>query len=138
MPTLAENVGAFGIDSPEVGIYITSLDYEFKPETVERRDHTGRVVGVKIYDEAATFSMTGGLPLGSNADAIALGKSLVLANTPPNCWSFKTTATTSFVDSIKISRKNTELATLDVGGKIYSFGAGVQSLSSPVIGDDNY
>lgn len=128
MPNLIGTVGVFGIEAPEDGILIEELNFDFKPEFKERKDHMGRYMGRRTYTETSAVSMKGGIPEGQNVKVTRLAATLVLANKIPDAWMETGGTPTNCVDSIKIGYKNEDLASLDLSGVVYKFPASSPSV----------
>lgn len=121
MPNLLGTVGVFGIESPEAGILVEELNFDFKPEFKERKDHMGRYMGRRTYTETCAISMKGGIPEGQDVKITRLASTLIVANKIPDAWMESGGTPVNCVDSIKIGYKNEDLATLDISGVAYKF-----------------
>lgn len=124
MPELYGTTPEFGIPDEEQGILVESMSFDGKMEKYEQKNHKGKVCGVHIIDETLGFSMAGALPLGG-LYKLTMGSSLLLANSIPEIWNTKPSATTVFVETVKRSLTNNGPVKLDVGGTVYGFGTPV-------------
>lgn len=125
MPAHIGTVPEYGIEKPEKGVLIESLESDGQLNIHEQLDHKGRKSGVLVIDQELSFSLNGAIPAGGGNEALKMGATLALANEIPDIWNETPTGTTVFIKGIKDSRKNSGPATLDVSGTIYAFGASV-------------
>lgn len=121
MPAYIGDVPKHGIDSPEQGIFIESLDFDGQQEIYEQKNHKGKKCGVLIIDEELSFSMSGAI-LTTGAASLKMGSALALANEIPDIWNETPAGTTVFLKGVKHSLKNTEAQKMDVSGTVYGFG----------------
>ena len=108
MPAHIGDVPKHGIDEPEQGIFVESIDFDGQQEIYEQKNNKGKKCGVLIIT-------TGGASL-------KMGSSLALANEIPDIWNETPAATTVFLKGIKHSLKNTDAQKMDVSGTVYGFG----------------
>lgn len=123
MPAYIGDVPKYGIDSPEQGVFVESIDFDGQQEIYEQKNNMGKKCGVVIVDEELSFSMSGAL-LSGDSVSLKMGASLTLANEIPDIWHTTPAATTVFLKGVKRSLKNTDAQKIDVSGTVYGFGAG--------------
>ena len=111
MPAHIGDVPKHGIDEPEKGIFVESIDFDGQQEIYEQKDNKGKKCGVLIIDEELSFSMSGA----------------ILANEIPDIWNETPSATTVFLKGVKHNLKNTDAQKMDVSGTVYGFGAAADS-----------
>ena len=85
MPAHIGDVPKHGIDEPEKGIFVESIDFDGQQEIYEQKDNRGKKCGVLIIDEELSFSMSGAI-LTTGAASLKMGASLTLANEIPDIW----------------------------------------------------
>ena len=122
MPAHIGDVPKHGIDEPEKGIFVESIDFDGQQEIYEQKDNRGKKCGVLIIDEELSFSMSGAI-LTTGAASLKMGASLTLANEIPDIWNETPSATTVFLKGVKHNQKNTDAQKMDVSGTVYGFGA---------------
>lgn len=121
MPAHIGDVPKHGIDEPEKGIFVESIDFDGQQEIYEQKDNRGKKCGVLIIDEELSFSMSGAI-LTTGAASLKMGASLTLANEIPDIWNETPSATTVFLKGVKHNLKNTAAQKMDVSGTVYGFG----------------
>ena len=126
MPAHIGDVPKHGIDEPEKGIFVESIDFDGQQEIYEQKDNKGKKCGVLIIDEELSFSMSGAI-LTTGAASLKMGASLTLANEIPDIWNETPSATTVFLKGVKYNLKNTDAQKMDVSGTVYGFGASAVS-----------
>ena len=126
MPAHIGDVPKHGIDEPEKGIFVESIDFDGQQEIYEQKDNKGKKCGVLIIDEELSFSMSGAI-LTTGAASLKMGASLTLANEIPDIWNETPSATTVFLKGVKHNHKNTDAQKMDVSGTVYGFGASAVS-----------
>ena len=126
MPAHIGDVPKHGIDEPEKGIFVESIDFDGQQEIYEQKDNKGKKGGVLIIDEELSFSMSGAI-LTTGAASLKMGASLTLANEIPDIWNETPSATTVFLKGVKHNLKNTDAQKMDVSGTVYGFGAAADS-----------
>ncbi|PND13124.1 hypothetical protein CXT84_06885 [Akkermansia muciniphila] len=126
MPAHIGDVPKHGIDEPEKGIFVESIDFDGQQEIYEQKDNRGKKCGVLIIDEELSFSMSGAI-LTTGAASLKMGASLTLANEIPDIWNETPSATTVFLKGVKHNLKNTDAQKMDVSGTVYGFGAASDS-----------
>ncbi|HRN24263.1 MAG TPA: hypothetical protein PK077_07910 [Akkermansia muciniphila] len=109
----------YGIDSPEQGIFVESIDFDGQQEIYEQKNNVGKKCGLVIVDEELSFSMSGAV-LSTGSSSLKMGGTLALANEIPQIWHTPPTGTTVF---LKRSLKNTDAQKMDVSGTVYGFGS---------------
>ncbi|WP_094135260.1 hypothetical protein [Akkermansia muciniphila] len=122
MPAHIGDVPKYGIDEPEQGIFVESIDFDGQQEIYEQKDNKGKKCGLVIVDEELSFSMSGAI-LTTGAASLKMGASLTLANEIPQIWNTTPAGTTVFLKGVKRSLKNTDAQKMDVSGTVYGFGA---------------
>lgn len=122
MPAHIGDVPKYGIDSPEQGIFVESIDFDGQQEIYEQKDNKGKKCGLVIVDEELSFSMSGAI-LTTGAASLKMGASLTLANEIPQIWNTTPSGTTVFLKGVKRSLKNTDAQKMDVSGTVYGFGS---------------
>ena len=126
MPAHIGDVPKHGIDEPEKGIFVESIDFDGQQEIYEQKDNKGKKCGVLIIDEELSCSMSGAI-LTTGAASLKMGASLTLANEIPDIWNETPSATTVFLKGGKHNLKNTDAQKMDVSGTVYGFGASAVS-----------
>ena len=126
MPAHIGDVPKHGIDEPEKGIFVESIDFDGQQEIYEQKDNKGKKCGVLIIDEELSFSMSGAI-LTTGAASLKMGASLTLANEIPDIWNETPSATTVFLKGVKHNLQNTDAQKMDVSGTVYGFGASAVS-----------
>uniref|UniRef100_UPI003FD8FBC0 hypothetical protein n=1 Tax=Akkermansia muciniphila TaxID=239935 RepID=UPI003FD8FBC0 len=126
MPAHIGDVPKHGIDEPEKGIFVESIDFDGQQEIYEQKDNKGKKCGVLIIDEELSFSMSGAI-LTTGAASLKMGASLTLANEIPDIWNETPSATTVFLKGVKHKLKNKDAQNNDVIGTVYGFGASAVS-----------
>ena len=122
MPAHIGDVPKYGIDSPEQGIFVESIDFDGQQEIYEQKNNVGKKCGLVIVDEELSFSMSGAV-LSTGSSSLKMGGTLALANEIPQIWHTPPTGTTVFLKGVKRSLKNTDAQKMDVSGTVYGFGA---------------
>ncbi len=122
MPAYIGDVPKYGIDSPEQGIFVESIDFDGQQEIYEQKNNVGKKCGLVIVDEELSFSMSGAV-LSTGSSSLKMGGTLALANEIPQIWHTPPTGTTVFLKGVKRSLKNTDAQKMDVSGTVYGFGA---------------
>ena len=122
MPAHIGDVPKHGIDEPEKGIFVESIDFDGQQEIYEQKDNKGKKCGVLIIDEELSFSMSGAV-LSTGSSSLKMGGTLALANEIPQIWHTPPTGTTVFLKGVKRSLKNTDAQKMDVSGTVYGFGS---------------
>ena len=122
MPAHIGDVPKHGIDEPEKGIFVESIDFDGQQEIYEQKDNKGKKCGVLIIDEELSFSMSGAI-LTTGAASLKMGASLTLANEIPDIWNETPSATTVLLKGVKHNLKNTDAQKMDVSGTVYGFGS---------------
>lgn len=122
MPAHIGDVPKYGIDSPEQGIFVESIDFDGQQEIYEQKDNKGKKCGLVIVDEELSFSMSGAV-LSTGSSSLKMGGTLALANEIPQIWHTPPTGTTVFLKGVKRSLKNTDAQKMDVSGTVYGFGS---------------
>ena len=122
MPAHIGDVPKYGIDSPEQGIFVESIDFDGQQEIYEQKNNVGKKCGLVIVDEELSFSMSGAV-LSTGSSSLKLGGTLALANEIPQIWHTPPTGTTVFLKGVKRSLKNTDAQKMDVSGTVYGFGS---------------
>ncbi len=126
MPAHIGDVPKYGIDSPEQGIFVESIDFDGQQEIYEQKNNVGKKCGLVIVDEELSFSMSGAV-LSTGSSSLKMGGTLALANEIPQIWHTPPTGTTVFLKGVKRSLKNTDAQKMDVSGTVYGFGASAVS-----------
>lgn len=126
MPPNIGDVPKYGIDSPEVGVFVESIDFDGQMEIYEQKDNKGKKCGLAVIDEELSFTMSGAIPT-KDAAALKMGATLALANEIPDIWSSNPTSTTVFLKGVKRSLKNSDAQKMDVSGTVYGFGSTASS-----------
>ena len=126
MPAHIGDVPKHGIDEPEKGIFVESIDFDGQQEIYEQKDNKGKKCGVLIIDEELSFSMSGAI-LTTGAASLKMGASLTLANEIPDIWNETPSATTVFLKGVKHNLNDTDAQKMDVSGAVYGFGASAVS-----------
>ena len=121
MPAHIGDVPKYGIDSPEQGIFVESIDFDGQQEIYEQKNNVGKKCGLVIVDEELSFSMSGAV-LSTGSSSLKMGGTLALANEIPQIWHTPPTGTTVFLKGVKRSLKNTDAQKMDVSGTVYGFG----------------
>ena len=116
------DVPKYGIDSPEQGIFVESIDFDGQQEIYEQKNNVGKKCGLVIVDEELSFSMSGAV-LSTGSSSLKMGGTLALANEIPQIWHTPPTGTTVFLKGVKRSLKNTDAQKMDVSGTVYGFGS---------------
>ena len=122
MPAHIGDVPKYGIDSPEHGIFVESIDFDGQQEIYEQKNNVGKKCGLVIVDEELSFSMSGAV-LSTGSSSLKMGGTLALANEIPQIWHTPPTGTTVFLKGVKRSLKNTDAQKMDVSGTVYGFGS---------------
>ena len=122
MPAHIGDVPKYGIDSPEQGIFVESIDFDGQQEIYEQKNNVGKKCGLVIVDEELSFSMSGAI-LSTGSSSLKMGGTLALANEIPQIWHTPPTGTTVFLKGVKRSLKNTDAQKMDVSGTVYGFGS---------------
>ena len=122
MPAHIGDVPKYGIDSPEQGIFVESIDFDGQQEIYEQKNNVGKKCGLVIVDEELSFSMSGAV-LSTGSSSLKMGGTLALANEIPKIWHTPPTGTTGFLKGVKRSLKNTDAQKMDVSGTVYGFGS---------------
>ena len=122
MPAHIGDVPKYGIDSPEQGIFVESIDFDGQQEIYEQKNNVGKKCGLVIVDEELSFSMSGAV-LSTGSSSLKMGGTLALANEIPQIWHTPPTGTTVFRKGVKRSLKNTDAQKMDVSGTVYGFGS---------------
>ena len=122
MPAHIGDVHKYGIDSPEQGIFVESIDFDGQQEIYEQKNNVGKKCGLVIVDEELSFSMSGAV-LSTGSSSLKMGGTLALANEIPQIWHTPPTGTTVFLKGVKRSLKNTDAQKMDVSGTVYGFGS---------------
>ncbi len=122
MPAHIGDVPKYGIDSPEQGIFVESIDFDGQQEIYEQKNNVGKKCGLVIVDEELSFSMSGAV-LSTGSSSLKMGGTLALANEIPQIWHTPPTGTTVFLKGVKRSLKNTDAQKMDVCGTVYGFGS---------------
>ena len=122
MPAHIGDVPKYGIDSPEQGIFVESIDFDGQQEIYEQKNNVGKKCGLVIVDEELSFSMSGAV-LSTGSSSLKMGGTLALANEIPQIWHTPPTGTTVFLKGVKLSLKNTDAQKMDVSGTVYGFGS---------------
>lgn len=122
MPAHIGDVPKYGIDSPEQGIFVESIDFDGQQEIYEQKNNVGKKCGLVIVDEELSFSMSGAV-LSTGSSSLKMGGTLALANEIPQIWHTSPTGTTVFLKGVKRSLKNTDAQKMDVSGTVYGFGS---------------
>ena len=122
MPAHIGDVPKYGIDSPEQGIFVESIDFDGQQEIYEQKNNVGKKCGLVIVDEELSFSMSGAV-LSTGSSSLKMGGTLALANEIPQIWHTPPTGTTVFLKGVKRSLKNTDAQKMDVSGTVYGFEA---------------
>lgn len=122
MPAHIGDVPKYGIDSPEQGIFVESIDFDGQQEIYEQKNNVGKKCGLVIVDEELSFSMSGAV-LSTGSSSLKMGGTLALANEIPQIWHTPPTGTTVFLKGVKRSLKNTDAQKMDVSGTVYGFGS---------------
>ena len=122
MPAHIGDVPKYGIDSPEQGIFVESIDFDGQQEIYEQKNNVGKKWGLVIVDEELSFSMSGAV-LSTGSSSLKMGGTLALANEIPQIWHTPPTGTTVFLKGVKRSLKNTDAQKMDVSGTVYGFGS---------------
>ena len=122
MPAHIGDVPKYGIDSPEQGIFVESIDFDGQQEIYEQKNNVGKMCGLVIVDEELSFSMSGAV-LSTGSSSLKMGGTLALANEIPQIWHTPPTGTTVFLKGVKRSLKNTDAQKMDVSGTVYGFGS---------------
>lgn len=118
----------FGIDNPEPGIFVSSIEYTPSCEQYEQLDHTGEVQGLALYKQKQEVSMSGEVPFNEDgtASTYSLGGTITLANTcPENRWigGVAPEATTTVITGLPYTRNREGAQEISVTATIYPFGA---------------
>ena len=122
MPAHIGDVPKYGIDSPEQGIFVESIDFDGQQEIYEQKNNVGKKCGLVIVDGELSFSMSGAV-LSTGSSSLKMGGTLALANEIPQIWHTPPTGTTVFLKGVKRSLKNTDAQKMDVSGTVYGFGS---------------
>ena len=122
MPAHIGDVPKHGIDEPEKGIFVESIDFDGQQEIYEQKNNVGKKCGLVIVDEELSFSMSGAV-LSTGSSSLKMGGTLALANEIPQIWHTPPTGTTVFLKGVKRSLKNTDAQKMDVSGTVYGFGS---------------
>ena len=122
MPAHIGDVPKYGIDSPEQGIFVESIDFDGQQEIYEQKNNVGKKCGLVIVDEELSFSMSGAV-LSTGSSSLKMGGTLALANEIPQIWHTPPTGTTVFLKGVKRILKNTDAQKMDVSGTVYGFGS---------------
>ena len=122
MPAHIGDVPKYGIDSPEQGIFVESIDFDGQQEIYEQKNNVGKKCGLVIVDEELSFSRSGAV-LSTGSSSLKMGGTLALANEIPQIWHTPPTGTTVFLKGVKRSLKNTDAQKMDVSGTVYGFGS---------------
>ena len=122
MPAHIGDVPKYGIDSPEQGIFVESIDFDGQQEIYEQKNNVGKKCGLVIVDEELSFSMSGAV-LSTGSSSLKMGGTVALANEIPQIWHTPPTGTTVFLKGVKRSLKNTDAQKMDVSGTVYGFGS---------------
>ena len=122
MPAHIGDVPKYGLDSPEQGIFVESIDFDGQQEIYEQKNNVGKKCGLVIVDEELSFSMSGAV-LSTGSSSLKMGGTLALANEIPQIWHTPPTGTTVFLKGVKRSLKNTDAQKMDVSGTVYGFGS---------------
>ena len=122
MPAHIGDVPKYGIDSPEQGIFVESIDFDGQQEIYEQKNNVGKKCGLVIVDDELSFSMSGAV-LSTGSSSLKMGGTLALANEIPQIWHTPPTGTTVFLKGVKRSLKNTDAQKMDVSGTVYGFGS---------------
>ncbi len=122
MPAHIGDVPKYGIDSPDQGIVVESIDFDGQQEIYEQKNNVGKKCGLVIVDEELSFSMSGAV-LSTGSSSLKMGGTLALANEIPQIWHTPPTGTTVFLKGVKRSLKNTDAQKMDVSGTVYGFGS---------------
>lgn len=115
----------FGIDKPEEGIFVSSVEYTPQCETYEQLDHAGEVCGIAMYKQRVEVSISGEVPFGTTgASSWKLGGTLELANEcPDTCWldGQAPEATTTVITALPYSRSREGAQEISATATIYPF-----------------
>ena len=122
MPAHIGDVPKYGIDSPEQGLFVESIDFDGQQEIYEQKINVGKKCGLVIVEEDLSFSMSGAV-LTTGSSSLMIGGTLALANEIPQIWHTPPTGTTVFLKGVKRSLKNTDAQKMDVSGTVYGFGS---------------
>lgn len=117
----------FGIDAPEEGLFVSTVEYTPSCETYEQLDEKGEVQGLALYKQKVEVSLTGEVPYNADGTASAyhMGGTITLANTcPENRWlgGQAPTATTTVITGLPYSRNREGAQEINVTAAIYPFG----------------
>lgn len=118
----------FGIDEPEEGLFVSTVEYTPSCETYEQLDEKGEVQGLALYKQKVEVSLTGEVPYQEDGTASSyhMGGTITLANTcPANRWLGGTApeATTTVITGLPYSRNREGAQEINVTAAIYPFGA---------------
>ena len=72
MPAHIGDVPKYGIDSPEQGIFVESIDFDGQQEIYEQKNNVGKKCGLVIVDEELSFSMSGAV-LSTGSSSLKMG-----------------------------------------------------------------
>lgn len=111
-------VAQFGLAAAQTGILIQSQDATYKAEKITTKDHAGNTVGARYYDPHTEISISGEIPAESTQAQIRVASTLALANALEDYGMTSTTGDV-LIDEIKVSKKNTEHATIDITASAY-------------------
>ena len=117
----------FGIDAPEEGLFVSTVEYTPSCETYEQLDHTGEVMGLALYKQKVEVNLSGEVPFNADGTASAyhMGGTITLANTcPDNRWlgGEPPTATTTVITGLPYTRNREGAQEISVTATIYPFG----------------
>ncbi len=117
----------FGIDAPEEGLFVSTVEYTPSCETYEQLNHEGEVMGLALYKQKVEVSLSGEVPYQDDGTASAyhMGGTITLANTcPENRWlgGKAPTATTTVITGLPYSRNREGAQEISVTAAIYPFG----------------
>lgn len=117
----------FGIDEPEEGLFVSTVEYTPSCETYEQLDHTGEVMGLALYKQKVEVSLSGEVPFNADGTASAyhMGGTITLANScPDNRWlgGEPPTATTTVITGLPYTRNREGAQEISVTATIYPFG----------------
>ena len=118
----------FGIDKPEPGLFVSSVEYTPSCETYEQLDEKGEVQGVALYKQRVEVSLSGEVPheTGSGAPSFHLGGTITLANEcPDDRWlgGVAPEATTTVINGLPYTRNREGAQEISITATIYPFGA---------------
>lgn len=117
----------FGIDAPEEGLFVSTVEYTPSCETYEQLDEKGEVQGLALYKQKVEVSLSGEVPFNADGTASAyhMGGTITLANScPENRWlgGKAPEATTTVITGLPYSRNREGAQEINVTAAIYPFG----------------